>query len=79
MVRSFLGRLGVDGMLEAASPDFKPQLRANQPVNPSAWLVEKDAETIAKMIVEKVGANKAAIIKNHLPDRSVPKLDDSAD
>jgi hypothetical protein len=69
----FLGRLGVEGMLNAASSDFKAQLCAKQPVNPSAWLVEKDAETVAAVITEKVGAFKATAIRKNLPNQSAPK------
>ena len=61
-----LDALGVDGMLEAASDDFKRQLSNKVPTNPNAWLVKKDAGTIARTIVEAAGRPKADAIRASL-------------
>lgn len=63
-----LDQLGVGGVLEAASDKFKSdlQLRAKQPTNPNAWLVEKDAAAIARKIVDVVGLTKADTVRTSL-------------
>jgi hypothetical protein len=52
--------------LETASSEFKKDLRAKLPVKSNAWLVEKDAGTIARMIVEAAGRPKANAIRASL-------------
>ena len=73
LVREFLDALGIDAMLEAASPEFKKQLSARVPTKPSAWLVEKDAGTIAQTIADTVGMTKADAVRTHLLNLAVPK------
>ena len=65
VIRDFLDALGVDGMREVMSPEFRKGLRAELP-GPNAWLVEKDAGTIARKIVEVVGRPKADAIRTSL-------------
>jgi hypothetical protein len=66
VIRDLLDALTVDGMLKTASRDFKQLLSNKVPTNPSAWLVEKDAGTIAAAITEKVGPAKASVIADKL-------------
>jgi hypothetical protein len=66
VIADLLDALGVDGMQATASPEFKKDLRAKLPANPNAWLVEKDAGTIARTIVEAAGRPKADTIRASL-------------
>jgi hypothetical protein len=65
VIRDFLDALGVDGLRRVMSPEFRKGLRAELP-GPNAWLVEKDAGTIARMIVEAAGRPKADTIRASL-------------
>jgi hypothetical protein len=72
-LRAFFDRLGVPRMQGVMSDEYGRALRAALPgADPCAWLVEKDAGTIAQKIVETVGTTKAGVIRKHLPD-SAPK------
>ena len=73
VIRDFLDALGVDGLRRVMSPEFRKGLRAELP-GPNAWLVGKDAGTIARMIVEAAGRPKADAIRASLSPTIFNKL-----
>ena len=73
VVAAFVDKLGVTRMLRLASGEFGRMLRAALPADPNAWLVEKDAGTIARKIIDTAGPTKAAAIRERLEKLGAPK------
>jgi hypothetical protein len=73
VVSALFDALGANGVLEAASDEFKQQLCTKVPTNPNAWLVNTDAGTIARKIADTAGMTKADAVRTHLLNLAVPK------